>query len=76
MILILIVILLWPIVVGVGLLELNARNMIPGTPNYKRDQIARESLLNVERARVAAIESRYRHKEDEFITQRLLEAAK
>lgn len=72
---IILLILIWPLVTLVVLLELNARSMLPGTKNYRLDQLEREAEMNTARARQAAIESRYREHEDEHIT-RQLEAAR
>lgn len=73
---ILVLILFYPVIVGIALLILNDKALLPGTTNYKRRQLVRQDELNIERARTRAIEARYQLRENENIHQTLaLEAA-
>jgi hypothetical protein len=77
LLIILIIVLLYPLVTAGGLVYLNTKGLLPGTPNYRQMQQIRSAQASAEIARAAAISARYRAQEDGFITQQLaLEAPK
>lgn len=73
------ILIFYPVIIAFGCIVLNAKALLPGTANYRRDQMARQAVFDVERTRTEAIQARYRRKENDeldMIQTRQLEAAK
>lgn len=65
MILLVVILLLYPVLVGVILIPLNQKGMLPGTYRYRQVQ-------ELEQARQATIITRYRMKENELLDKQML----
>lgn len=65
MILLIMIFMLYPVLIGVILIPLNQRGMLPGTYRYRQVQ-------ELEQARQATIIARYRLRENELLDKQML----